>query len=165
MISTAGDGFLRLYDMNTGLIAKLQLPDKTNTSLLSIHPDKEKFVISRGKKWEGFITTGEVKDSKIHLKEDVRKRRKNDSNFTRAMSWAADGKYLYWDEYDDEGLASLQIQEIDPPGKRHAIPLSSHTILKIYAMKNGNIIVATNEPGWVLLDKNGNIIRHNPSPI
>lgn len=165
LISTSGDGFLRLYDMNFGLIGKLQLPDKTLSSLLSIHPDKEKFVISRGKKWEGFITIGEVKDSKIHLQEDVRKRSINDSNFTRAMCWSADGKYLYWDEYDDEGLASLQIQEIAHPRKRHAIPISSHTILEIYAMKNGNIIVTTNEPGWLLLDKNGNVIQHNASPI
>lgn len=170
IITTSNDGFIRLYDINFSrigrsrdniLIGKMKMSRDDIPFLLSMHAEKPMFIVNHGNGKDRIdkLTITHIKNDQLIFSENIISQIMNDNDFIRSVFWHSNENLVYFNGNSDEGLHSL-LERDGETGKVKSIFSSPYFISKILKLKNGNIIIATSESAWLLLDKEGTVMQH-----
>jgi len=148
---------VRIYS-NGDLIQKRKISNKNGAFDISLHPNKNKFAIAH--------TNGIRIGSFTPILEIQKTAHKPNDKYIRGISWSKDGKKLYFGGVYKNKNDIYPVFVLDIESKRiHKITESKSFIQKILALKNGNIIILTANPAWIILDKNGRILQFHDTSV
>ena len=147
---------VRIYS-NGDLIQKRKISNKSGAFDISLHPNENKFAIAHanGIKIGSFIPI-EIQKTTYKLSY----------KYIRGISWSKDGQKLYFGGMykNKNGIYPVFVLDIESKRIRKIIE-SKNFIQKIIALKNGNIVILTANPAWIILDKNGRMLQFHDTSI
>jgi hypothetical protein len=154
IVTTALDGFVRLYDRNFRLIGRRIIPGGKKPISVRFSPDAETIAV-------GFIDVPVIsvisaRDMSFKYHPDARQI-SHQVGFTSVV-WSSDGTTLYASgQYAGDGLNPIyrwKNQGLDAP---EIIPLTQNRIMEIQQMPNNHIAFAAEDPGVGVMGPDGKL--------
>jgi len=154
IVTTALDGFVRLYDRNFKLIGRQTVPGGKKPVSVRFSPDAEMIAV-------GFIDVPTIsvisaRDLSFKYHADAR-RIANQVGFTSVV-WSSDGTTLYASgQYSGEGLNPVYRWKNQGRDAPERIPLTQNRITEIQQMPDNQIAFAAEDPGVGVMGPDGKL--------
>jgi peptidase C14 caspase catalytic subunit p20 len=153
---------LNLYQSDGTPLAEEILPAEENPFWLAIAPDGKRFAYKSGEKHTDTLNISNTDTLKKIQTLDAKEI--NHSEFARGFAWSPDGKKLYagGSYHDSNGVYPVVEWYGENFSQRRILNGGKQFIQKIFALKNGKLIVVT-AGGWLLMDENSTIEQNHES--
>lgn len=152
LVTSASDGYVRLYDADFRLITRTKPPGGTDPLGVAFSPDGSKIAV-------GFDDTSAVnvlsgQDLSLLYSPDTTGISGGDLSKVR---WSRDGRQLFaGGTYDDgTGMSPILSWLEAGRGARRALPAGQNTVMGLYALADGRLLWTAADPAIGLLDTEG----------
>ena len=151
LVTTAYDGYLRLYDANFQRIAKQKAPGGDKPLFARFSPDGTRIAV-------GFDDTRAVN---VHSGRDLAWRYDPDTSAIdngslSSVAWSQDGGYLYaGGRYDKGGENPILRWDQAGRGDVTQLPAAHNTLMDLYPLSDGGLLFGTADPALGLLNTAG----------
>lgn len=162
LITSTTDGSLHLYNLDntSSKLIRTRRFDGLTIFKISLHQKTEKLAISYIK--DGKFSLGIANMRNLTIDAEADGENINDIIFARGLTWSKDGEYLYagGKYHDGNGSAPVFYWANGGLGKRNQIKGGRTYVQSVLTLSNGNIIVATADPAWLIQDQQGNLLLY-----
>ena len=153
---------LNLYQNNGTPLAEEILPAEEYPFWIAIAPDGKNFAYQSVVKNTSTLNISNTDTLKKIQTLDAKEI--NHSEFARGLAWSPDSKKFYagGKYHDSNGVYPVVEWHGENFSQRRILNGGKQFIQKIFALKNGKLIVVTAD-GWLLMDENGTIEQNHES--
>ena len=153
---------LNLYQNDGTPLAEEILPAEEYPFWIAIAPDGKNFAYLSVVKHTSTLNISNTDTLKKIQTLDAKKI--NHSGFARGLAWSPDSKKFYagGKYHDSNGVYPVVEWHGENFSQRRILNGGKQFIQKIFALKNGKLIVVTAD-GWLLMDENGTIEQNHES--
>ncbi len=161
LLTTAYDGYVRLYDAELQLLAKRQLEGGLRPYSVAIRPDGQQAAVG----FDDSPALNLIAVADLHLIASPRLPRRESGNI-HTIAWSMDGETLYaagsFARNSDRLVFSWSQ---GGSGRRTAWQTFDDTLLSVKPLPNGDLVVGSTKPAWGVFGRNGRRKLERLGPI
>ncbi|MCP4660396.1 MAG: WD40 repeat domain-containing protein, partial [bacterium] len=152
LASTSYDGFLRLYDSELSLLAKVEAPGGERPHGIRFSPDGQRLAVG----YEDTTGVDVLSGSDLSLLYSPEIGDVSNGNLGR-VAWSADGQFLYAAGRYDDGTGNKPIRRWSDAGKGpyRDLPGASNTIMDLAPLQDGSLVFGAADPAWGIVNADG----------
>ncbi len=153
LVTSAVDGYLRLYDKELNLITKTKAPGGKDPFGAVFSPDGTRVAVGFADSTAVALLSGE--DLSPRYRPDTEG---IDNGDLSKVAWSRDGQRLFaGGRFNQNGNRPVVVWEGAGRGKRHFWSEADNTVMDLRPLADGGLLLGTADPAWLQLDANYNL--------
>ncbi len=152
LASTCFDGFLRLYDSELSLLAKVEAPGGERPFGIRFSPDGQRLAVG----YDDTTRVDVLSGSDLSLLYSPDTGDVSNGDFSK-VAWSVDGQFLYAAGMYDDGTGNNPIRRWSDAGKGpyRDLPGAPQTIMDLASLQDGSLVFGAGDPAWGIVTADG----------